>query len=77
MLNIITQNWTIAVPVIAVLVIFLIYKLNSKSNRSIVQTEVKLVEKTRVSHDTFLFTFLLPQQNQTLGLKIGEHVETM
>ena len=39
------------------------------------QLKVKLVEKKRITHDSIIFTFLLPNQKKPLGLKIGEHIE--
>lgn len=50
------------------------YFLRKKPRRPANQT-VKLVEKTQVTHDTFLLTFLLEDQTQPLGLNIGEHIE--
>jgi hypothetical protein len=37
--------------------------------------QVRLVEKTKVTHDSHLFTFLLENQQEPLGLKVGEHIE--
>ena len=33
--------------------------------------KVELVEKKRLTHDTILFTFALPDSSKKLGLKIG------
>jgi hypothetical protein len=33
----------------------------------------KLISKTQITHDTFIFTFQLPE-NKYLGINIGHHV---
>ena len=72
-----TQYWTLAIPVVMIFAVLFIYRIRMNRQRGPAQTEVRLVEKTRVSHDTFLFTFLLPEQNVPLGLRIGEHIEAV
>ncbi|KAG5509589.1 hypothetical protein JKF63_06294 [Porcisia hertigi] len=34
----------------------------------------KLIKRTEVSHDTFIFRFALENETQTLGLPIGQHI---
>jgi hypothetical protein len=36
--------------------------------------KAKLVEKNQITHDTIIFTFLLPPHKKTLGLRVGEHI---
>jgi len=36
--------------------------------------KVKLIEKNYITHDTAIFTFLLPKTRKALGLKVGEHL---
>ncbi|KAK7195201.1 NADH-cytochrome b5 reductase [Novymonas esmeraldas] len=36
--------------------------------------QFKLVQRTEVSHDTFIFRFALETPTQTLGLPIGQHI---
>jgi NAD(P)H-flavin reductase len=59
---------------VAVAIAVATYFLKQKRRGVSLQT-VKLVEKAQVTHDTFLFTFLLEDQTQPLGLKVGEHIE--
>jgi hypothetical protein len=33
----------------------------------------KLISKTQISHDTFIFTFELPE-NKYLGVNVGHHI---
>lgn len=69
-----TGNWTLVVPFVVVLAVLIIYRQRMNRIRTPRKIEAKLVEKTRVSHDTFLYTFLLPQQDGPLGLRVGEHI---
>lgn len=68
------MNWAylllVAVAVGAAAIILL-----KRSKRTIRMQTVQLVEKDKITHDTFLFTFLLNDQTQSLGLKVGEHIE--
>lgn len=36
--------------------------------------KLKYTGKTKISHDTFIFHYNLPNKEMTLGLKIGEHI---
>jgi len=60
---------------LAALTVAAIAYLIRRRSKGIVLQTVRLVEKAKVTHDTFLFTFLLEDQTQPLGLKIGEHIE--
>ncbi len=42
-------------------------KNNNKKNK----LKVKLIEKNYITHDTAIFTFLLPSSRKSLGLKVG------
>lgn len=35
----------------------------------------RLAEKNRISHDSYIYRFMLPDPNQTLGIKIGQHIK--
>lgn len=73
----ILQHWTLIVPILMVLAVLVIYRQKRNRVRAPVDVVVKLVDKNRVSHDTFIYTFLLPEPLTGLGLKIGEHILTM
>lgn len=36
--------------------------------------KVELVEAKKLTHDTIIFTFTLPNTSKSLGLKVGEHI---
>ena len=36
--------------------------------------ELSLLEKTKLTHDTYLFGFKLPADDQVMGLPVGGHV---
>ena len=38
------------------------------------QFQLELMEKVHISHDTFKFTFKLPEYDQVMGLPVGGHV---
>ena len=59
----------LCVPGIIILIIFLtfLFKPNNKKQT----LNVKLAEKKPLTHDTIIFTFLLPNSKKPLGLKIG------
>ena len=61
------------VPGAIILVIFLLLLFKPKPRQQ--RLSVKLVDKKVLTHDTIIFTFLLPDAKKTLGLKIGEHLE--
>lgn len=35
----------------------------------------RLAEKSQISHDSYIYRFMLPDPNQTLGIKIGQHIK--
>lgn len=55
----ISRYWTFAIPLIIILGVLFIYR-QAKKSKGPTSLQVKLVEKIRVSHDTYLYTFLLP-----------------
>ena len=57
------------VPGILILLIFFILLLRPKNKKQ--NLKVKLIEKKPLTHDTIIFTFLLPNPKKPLGLKIG------
>lgn len=57
------------IPGIIILLIFLI--LLARPKNRLRNLSVKLVDKRILTHDTIIFTFLLPDQKRPLGLKIG------
>jgi len=67
------MSWTYAL-LAAVALAAVAYFIRRRPKGITLQT-VRLVEKAKVTHDTFLFTFLLEDQTQPLGLKVGEHIE--
>lgn len=36
---------------------------------------VKLIEKEKLTHDTIIFTYALPDASKKLNLKVGEHIQ--
>jgi hypothetical protein len=51
----------------------LILKLRaSKQGRK--KLTVELAEARKLTHDTVIYTFLLPNNQKKLGLKVGEHI---
>jgi NAD(P)H-flavin reductase len=64
----------IIILVVAVGVAAVILMSRRKGSKVRLQ-QVRLVEKIKVTHDTNLFTFLLENQQEPLGLKVGEHIE--
>jgi hypothetical protein len=46
-------------------------KNNADDNGEVL--EFKYIEKTQVSHDTFIFTYEIPN-GLTLGLNLGHHI---
>ena len=59
-------------PLVIILAIFVFF-LTQK--RGPTKMQCQLVEKDKLTHDTIIFTFTLPNQKKTLGLKVGEHIE--
>lgn len=61
-----------AIPgaIIIAIVFFLFFKKTAHPQK----LTVKLIDKKHITHDSIVFTFLLPDQKRTLGLKIGEHI---
>jgi hypothetical protein len=60
--------------VIALIVLIgVLMKLKPSKSRKL-KINVELVEKRQETHDTIAFTFMLPDINKKLGLKIGEHI---
>lgn len=51
-----------------------LYYISKKRNRRSTY-KVKLIEKHNITHDTVIFTFLLPKNRKSLGLKVGEHIQ--
>jgi cytochrome-b5 reductase len=47
--------------------------LNIKEKKK--KHEVKLVDKIKLTHDTYKFIFALPNSESVLGLKVGEHLK--
>ena len=37
--------------------------------------QVPLLEKIKLSHDTYVFKFSLPEKDDVLGIKVGEHIK--
>ena len=57
------------IPGIVILLLFFILLLKPKN--PLKTLSVKMVDKRVLTHDTIIFTFLLPNQKRPLGLKIG------
>ena len=49
------------------------YELRKNPEDSKELVSFKLISKTQISHDTFIFTFQLPE-NKYLGINVGHHV---
>ncbi len=50
-----------------------LYQLKKDPNDKDETLEFKYIKKEQVTHDTFIFTFELPE-NMNLGLNLGQHV---
>lgn len=63
----------LAIPgaIIVLIVLFLLFRKGA----GLKTLRVKLVDKKHITHDSIIFTFLLPEKDKNLGLKIGEHIE--
>lgn len=66
----INLNWIGIGLAVFLVSLALMYKFKSPKNRKQKLT-VELVEATEQTHDTKVFTFLLPDPSKKLGLKIG------
>lgn len=49
-------------------------KLNPKSHLYHQMIEVTLKSRTPMSHDTYMFTFALPQGDNRLGMLVTQHL---
>ena len=66
----------IIIVIILAIVLIISYVLKLKTSKPSKQKlTVELVEAKQLTHDTIIFTFVLPNANRKLGLKIGEHLE--
>lgn len=71
----INYNYIFIIAIVTlVLAISLLTKMRTKKQGR-QRLSVELVEAKQLTHDTITFTFLLPNANRKLGLKIGEHIE--
>ena len=61
------------VPGVVIFGLFFAFLLKPKN--PIRTLSVKLVDKRTLTHDTIIFTFLLPNPKRAVGLEIGEHIE--
>ena len=60
------------VVLLAALALFYRFKAGKTGKQKI---SVELVEAKKLTHDTIIFTFILPSSHKKLGLKVGEHIE--
>lgn len=69
----INNSLLLAIP--GVIIIFIVIFLLFRKDAGLKTLKVKLVDKKHITHDSIVFTFLLPEKDKKLGLKIGEHIE--
>ena len=50
-----------------------LFELKKDPNSTDETLEFKFIEKSQVSHDTFIYTYEIPN-NMTLGLNLGQHI---
>lgn len=62
------MNFQILILILAVAALASGYLLYKKRQNLHKEQQVKLVEKTKLTHDTYLFTFLMENQTEPLGL---------
>lgn len=63
-------NWIGIGLAVFVIALALMYKFKPSKNRK-QKLSVELVEAAQQTHDTILFTFMLPDTSKKLGLKVG------
>jgi len=49
------------------------YELRKNQEETKELVSFKLISKTQITHDTYIFTFQLPE-NKYLGINVGHHV---
>ncbi len=62
----------LAIVILVALAFFYRFKAAKPGKQKL---SVELVEAKKLTHDTIIFTFLLPNTHKKLGLKVGEHIE--
>ena len=50
-----------------------IYSMKNNPDNNKEELPFKLIEKMQITHDTFIFTFHIPD-DQYLGINIGQHI---
>lgn len=65
-----TNNMIVLGIVVLAVVLALVYKFRAPKQGK-AKLSVELIETRQLTHDTIVFTFLLPPTHKKLGLKIG------